>query len=253
MKINRDIPTPIYQQLMLILQDQIVLGEWVPGMLLPTENELCDEYQVSRITVRKALEDLEQKGLIDRVQGKGSLVKKLKDKESNDHKSFSQIIREHGLEPQAQFLGEELLKGTPELIKLFELPEGEDYYFWRFDRLRLLNNEPAAITRTYVRKELGDQMRAYDLAKESFYYLFQKLTKRNVIRNDGLIKAISINDYEAGLLKVKSGSAHLFYRGVAFIEGNIPIEVNYTIYHGEKFSFYRPETYSVEQNFISDR
>lgn len=251
MKIDKNTPTPFYRQLTLILQDKIVIGEWVPGMLLPTEFELCDQYNVSRVTVRRALEDLASKGLIDRVQGKGSLVKKVNDTNAtSDHRGFSQTIRDQGYEPQANLLKEELVKGNAELVQLFELPEDDEHYFWCFTRLRLFNDEPAAITRTYVQKKLGDRMREFDLSKESFYSLYKNITKRNIVRNDGLIKAISVSDYEAELLQVKSGSAHLWYRGVAYVAGNVPIEVNYTIYHGEKFSFFKPETYSGEDDVV---
>lgn len=247
MDINRNQTTPIHRQLSLILEDQIVLGEWISGMLLPTENELCEEYHVSRITVRKALDNLERKGLINRIQGKGSFVSKPINNANNAHKGFSQIIRESGLEPQSRFLGEELIEKNSEIVKLLELPNDTLEQFWSFKRLRLFNNEPAAITQTIVRRNLGDQMRSFDLNQEiSFYDLYKRILKRNVVRNEGLIKAISVNAEEADLLKVKIGSAHLWYRGVAYIEGNIPIEVNFTIYHGEKFSFHRPDTYILD-------
>ena len=64
---------PLYVQLVDALLSDVV-GAGGEGEQLPTEKELCDEYAVSRTTVRQALAELEQRGLIYRIQGKGSFI-----------------------------------------------------------------------------------------------------------------------------------------------------------------------------------
>src|ERR1700748_3966399 len=65
---------PLHRQLFLVLHDEIARGALAPGDALPTEQSLCDQFGVSRITVRRALADLADQGYIERRQGVGSFV-----------------------------------------------------------------------------------------------------------------------------------------------------------------------------------
>jgi DNA-binding GntR family transcriptional regulator len=65
---------PLYYQLENLLREKIVSGELEPGDKLPTELELIEQYGVSRITVRQALQALADEGLIERKQGRGTVV-----------------------------------------------------------------------------------------------------------------------------------------------------------------------------------
>jgi len=71
----RDLGVPLHRQLFLVLHDEIARGALPPGGPLPTEQALCDQFGVSRITVRRALADLADAGLIERRQGVGSFVR----------------------------------------------------------------------------------------------------------------------------------------------------------------------------------
>src|ERR1700734_274900 len=66
---------PLHRQLFLVLHDEIARGAIAPGDALPTEQSLCDQFGVSRITVRRALADLAEQGYIERRQGVGSFVR----------------------------------------------------------------------------------------------------------------------------------------------------------------------------------
>ncbi len=247
--INRELSTPIYQQLKLIIQDQIVLGDWVPGMLLPTEEELCDIYKVSRTTVRMALNDIARDGLVNRIQGKGTIVSASQRKgEKLRRLGFSDLCRSQNLPIKSVLISQEIIESNEELNGFLGLAHQSPSPMWRFERLRYIMDEPAVITATVVRKEIGDKMLDYDLSNLSFYKIYENISGRGVVSNDGVIKAISVSGREAELLHVEEGSAHLWFRGIAFLEGNIPIEVNLSIFHGEKFSFQKPEFYSIDRS-----
>ena len=79
--INANTPIPLYFQLQEILRDKIQNGVWKPGEHLPSEEELCAEYNVSRVTVRNSLSRLSAEGLIERAAGKGTIVAKPKVRE----------------------------------------------------------------------------------------------------------------------------------------------------------------------------
>ena len=73
--LSTDAGVPLHRQLFLVLHDEIDRGVIAPGDALPTEQTLCDQFGVSRITVRRALADLAEQGYIERRQGVGSFVR----------------------------------------------------------------------------------------------------------------------------------------------------------------------------------
>ena len=124
------------------------------------------------------------------------------------------------------------------------------FHFWRFRRLRYIDNEPVAIMNHYVRKELGDRMLDYDLGNVSFYALFEKILNRQMNDSEGLITAIQASPEHARLLKVNVGSALIWYRGITYLSGRIPVEVNYSLFIGDKFQFetrmFKPRSMNIE-------
>ena len=72
----RQVPVALYYQVREDLLHKIQSGQWGPDFKMPPERELCETYGVSRITVRKALDDLQNEGYLDRVQGKGTFVRR---------------------------------------------------------------------------------------------------------------------------------------------------------------------------------
>ena len=92
---------PLYHQLKEIIKEKIELGKWLPGDKIPSENELCKMYEISRNTAIKALDDLVQEGLLHRVQGKGTFVSKPKfEQPLTGFYSFSKVLKDKGMNPK---------------------------------------------------------------------------------------------------------------------------------------------------------
>ena len=73
-KLNSDASKPLYEQLMQKIKNSISNGELQVGTRIPAEQEMCSSYGVSRITVRKAITELEKQGILEKKQGKGTFV-----------------------------------------------------------------------------------------------------------------------------------------------------------------------------------
>ncbi|HEY61927.1 MAG: GntR family transcriptional regulator [Anaerolineales bacterium] len=242
MLLNRNSKTPLYEQLKLSLQDQIMMGEFAQGVLLPTEIQLCEKYNVSRITVRKALEELARSGLIERVQGKGTIVKKRKFAKSQmEIRGYKGALNSQGFDVSSRLLEKNIVssQGNEKLITLFRLSPASMYEFWRFRRLRYLNGEPSVVMTSYVRKELGDKMLDHPIQEPttSFYELLEKITNRPIVDNEAIISAVAASPEIAKLLHTQIGTPLIWFQGVSYIDPHIPIEVNYSFYLGEKFQF----------------
>ena len=103
--IDREGTIPLYQQLIDVLRGALLCGDIQPGGRIPTESELSAQYQVSRITVRKAIEVLAEEGLVVKKQGKGTFAEKPKfERKIIDPVSFSASCTYKGMRPGSKLL-----------------------------------------------------------------------------------------------------------------------------------------------------
>lgn len=237
-KLDRHNPTPLYEQIKLILREQILNSELSPGTQLPTEIELCQQFDVSRITVGKALNELARSGLIERIQGKGSIVSRRPIQETFATISgFTETMQRHGLRARSKILSIEVVDGDLNLYKAFDLPANSHQHFMRFRRLCFVENRPAVILTTLMREELGQKFKEHELENASFYKLYEEILGRKVVRNEATLMPVIATPEAVELLQVKPGSAHFLFRGLSYVEGDLPVELATGIFHGDLFQF----------------
>jgi GntR family transcriptional regulator len=237
-QLNRSNPTPIYEQLKLILRDQILLGKFPVGTQLPTEQEFCEMYQVSRITVSRALNDLAREGLVDRLQGKCSIVSRKRIQSQLNHVTgFSGHLKKENIAIRSRILAVEELALSPSLANTFRLPMDSDCKFMLFRRLRFVNGVPAVVMNTTVRAEVGQRMRAHNLEEASFYTLYEEILQRPVVRNEATLIPTLATSEICSLLHVEPNSPHFSYHSISFVEGDVPVEYVEAIYRGDMFEF----------------
>lgn len=236
--IDRNNPTPLYEQLKIILRNKIMHNEYKPGDSLPTEKELCNQFNISRITVRKAIDDLDNDCLIQKTQGKKSIVR-YSSHEVIAHEviGFTEIIGRLGLQTHSRILIMESINGNPELLSDFELPVNQAQHFTHVRRLRFINDIPMLIQDTYITEELGEKLKSFDLGKASFFNLYEKILNRKLVRNVGTLIPKIIDDESAHLLQVDKKSAHFLLKTKTYSEGNLLIEVAEGLYNVDLFEF----------------
>jgi GntR family transcriptional regulator len=205
---------------------------------MPTERELCEQFNVSRITVRKAIEDLARDGLVQVIQGKGSIVTygSLKG-EAREVVGFKEIMRRQGLPTHSRVLLMETINGNPQLLSDFGFPINYPQRFIRIRRLRFIRGIPAVVIDTFLLEELGEKLKSYDLEDASFFELYEKNLGLKLIRDDATLSPIVVNKETADLLDVKPESAQFLFRFITYSTGNIPIEVAEGIYRVDVFEF----------------
>ena len=135
---------PLYLQLTDQIRKDIENGIYKRGQKIPTELELCDLYKVSRITVRKALKELEKENLLVRERGKGTFIATVMLRRDIAHNtSFTKICQATNQTPGAKTIKSVIEDATPEDMEALNLPEGSKVIV--LERIRYANSVPVAI------------------------------------------------------------------------------------------------------------
>lgn len=151
---NGEKNVPIYYQLYSDLRERILNGEYPPGKCVPSESEMMARYGVSRITVRRAIADLEGDGLLKRVRGKGSVVLERKSVHNlNSLYSLSEMAKRRGDQVSYIILDKAVRSAEIKTARELGIPNGSMVF--ELKRLLLINGKVAALTTAYVPYEEG--------------------------------------------------------------------------------------------------
>src|SRR5689334_15886102 len=126
-RLEKDLPVPLYHQLKTVLLEKLRLGEWKPNDQLPTEDELGVLFGVSKATVRQALRDLAESGHVRREQGRGTFASEQKVQFGpRQLNSFTEEMRQFGMHSGSRVLEQAVVAADAELAAKLELIEGAD-------------------------------------------------------------------------------------------------------------------------------
>jgi len=234
--IDPNSPWPMYQQLQDILKRKIVSEEWPVGTLIPTEQELIQEYQVSRTTVREAIIELVNQGLLQKKQGKGTLVMASRVEEQLEKLTgFAEEVVEKGYKHSARLLFGEFRKNCFYELALLGLPDDAAVFF--IDRIRLADNEPIAYERSCWPEDIGRLLQQEDLNTAAFYKVLEE--KHGIILKEAneTIHAVNATQSEADMLGIRPGEALLERRRVSYDIYGRAIEHTKTRYRSDKYAY----------------
>ena len=164
-----------YQEIFNDLQEKILNGSYLAGVLLPTEKELQDQYQVSRDTVRKALRLLTEKGLIQKVQGRGSQVLKqeLLNFPVSGLTSYKELVDSLGPNSQTRVISLDLMTVDEQTALQTGFPEGSQV--WKLLRTRSIDGIVSVLDLDYLAKDCVPNL-TQEIAQTSIYaYLEEEL------------------------------------------------------------------------------
>src|SRR5690242_475214 len=170
--LERSNPLPLYYQLKEVLRQQIRAGHLAPHTAIPSEPELVARYHVSRATVRQALTELVNEGLLYRQHGKGTFVCEPRIQQTQSElTSLTQDIRRRGKRPGGILLVSELVRGSEIVRKQLELADEEQVI--RLERLRTADDLPIAHETDYLPHPSAGSIykRAKEVADGSLYSL----------------------------------------------------------------------------------
>jgi len=208
---------PLHRQLFLVLHDEIDRGVIAPGDALPTEQTLCDQFGVSRITVRRALADLAEQGYIERRQGVGSFVRQHPPADvSSAGRSYMEGLRQTQFETEVDVV-ELGTRRPPRAIAEVLETSGELLQIVRVRRQRR-TGEPLIVSDAWLPAELADTLTESALRRAPLYEL---LSDAGVVvdRVRHEITAEIAGPRNAQRLDTAIGAALLRVNRLAFVSG----------------------------------
>lgn len=202
------------------------------GDALPAERLLATELSVSRMTLRRAIDDLVREGLVTRRQGAGTYVAEPKVAHSLGATSFSQDMRERGLVPSSRTLSIEEQHAGPQLARRLAVSPATRVV--RIVRLRLADGAPMAIETLHVPNDVLGPRLATELENRSFYDL---LASNGVQIDHGTqtIEPTVTDERESELLEVPLHSPAFLFERATFDAQDRAIEFVRSVYRGDRY------------------
>ena len=207
---------------------------------IPSERELMETYQVSRITIRKAIDELVTEGYLYKVQGKGTYVKT--DEGSNNLFSITSCtedVLKLGLTPSKKVVVSELVDANVKRAKALEITTSDNVYM--IGRILYADKEPLNYTLTFLPEKIFPGLSKYDLKKESLYQIITEVYGVKITKARRTIEAIGAQDEIAEYLDIEEGTPIILFRCITYgiVNGReIPIENFKCYYRTDKFKFY---------------
>jgi len=221
----------LYLQLQNALRMAIEHQHLAPEDALPAERDLATDFDVSRITVRKALDGLVAEGLLVRRQGSGNFVSTRVEKNFSKLTSFSEDMRARGRTPRSVWLKRAAGTVNPEEALALRRSPGTPVY--RFARIRYADDAPMAIEYATV---VATALPSLESVDTSLYEALERVGQRPT-RALQRLRAVLLTEEQAELLKAKPGDAGLLVERLGSLRDGPAIEFSQSYYRGDVYDF----------------
>jgi GntR family transcriptional regulator len=237
MMLNKASSIPLHVQLANLLREQVVRHQLRPNDRLPSERELCQQYGISRITVRQALSELAKAGLVYSSIGKGTYVAEAAfQEEFQPLSSFTHDLERRGMRAASQVLEASLLPADDHWSEIFFIPRGAEVV--RLHRLRLTGDAPIAIQLTHLPHHLCPHLLEYDFSSCSLYEVLRNVYKLHLARSETVIEAALASSRQAELLRLPQPTAVLISQQTTLLDNGIVIEMTRSIFNSERYKLH---------------
>jgi GntR family transcriptional regulator len=230
-KPDSDNSTPLYLQLANKLANGISNGFWQPDEALPSERVLSETLEISRVTARKAIDMLCERGLLNRKHGSGTYITPKLEQPLSRLTNFSEELRQRGFAPGSQWLSRETGVASPE--EILSLGLSPHTMVSRLKRLRTADNVVMAIESSTVPTEYLPNPK---LVTDSLYG-FLDANGGSPKRALQHIRAVNATAEQARLAGLKQGAAMLFITRVGYSSNGTAIELTHSYCRSDYYDF----------------
>ncbi|WP_042522381.1 GntR family transcriptional regulator, partial [Levilactobacillus brevis] len=227
--------SPIYIQIHNDIKRAIEAGKWAVGDRIPSERELSRNFDVSRMTLRQAIQTLVDEGILERQVGSGTYVANQKVQEKmSGVTSFTDLMLTQGKQPTSKTISYHVM--NPSLSEAEKLKLNEDDQVLRMERIRYGDDVPICFEVATVPEKLVDGLSKKEVTS-SLYRALEDKKQLSPGKAQQTVSAMSASERIAEYLSIKRGDAILRLRQVTYLQDGTPFEYVRTQYVGERFEF----------------
>jgi GntR family transcriptional regulator len=231
-----DSPIPLYQQIKERLRSGIFDGTYAPHSRMPSESELQEMFDVSRITIRQALGDLQKEGLIFKVHGKGSFVSQPKAVQNiTSLQGFAEAMSSKGHEIFNRVVSFAFVPASAEVATMLAVEEGTPVA--EIHRVRLLNRKPTSYEITFVPEALGKKLERADLITRDIFLILENDCGVKLGSAELAIDATAADATIASALETRKGAPLLRVERLTYDVAKRPIDFEYLYFKGGTFQY----------------
>ena len=236
-QVSHQSKSPLYQQIYQLLRTKILGGHWPTDTPLPSEAELMEQYQVSRATVRQALDELASDGLIYRRQGRGTFVSPPTVEQGLVRiVSFTEDMQQRGFVPGTKLISAGLVPATETLAAQLQISVGEPLA--RIERLRLADGEPMSVEVSFLVHHYCPGILTQDYTAHSLRRMLEEQFSIRITSARQTIQAIAATEDLAELLAVEEKKALLYIERLSFSEFDVPVEYLRLYHRGDRYTLH---------------
>lgn len=235
MKLDKTLSLPLYSQVEKMLEEKIVSGQWSEGHQIPTENELAKSLDVSNITIKRAVINLVEKGLLYRQRGKGTFVAKTLTEKNIYTSAF--FTMENEVSSTHKTLEEKKEKADSSIAKFLNIEPGQQVL--AIKRIGTEDGEPVSLEYTYIPEFLFLETSLMTIGENDFIYdiLIKKCGQRLKYSKNYFSGTVA-NEEEANLLNSKLNMPLFVWERITYSTLDIPIEYSKFIMRQDKEKYY---------------
>jgi len=234
-QIDKDNHLPYYSQLKRIIIDFIEREELTANEKLPPEKDLGRHFGVSRITVRKALDELEKEGYINKVQGKGTFVShEVIKQDLLKFYSFTEEMKKEGKEPSSRVLDFKVGHVDSKITSKLRSGQGEKVLI--ITRLRLADSKPMMLETSYLPHNMFPNITREEVNNNPLYDILRKKYNVTFSRAEEVFTSTSLTKRESEILNSTKGRPAILLERITHSDNRI-IEYTKSVVRGDKFKF----------------
>lgn len=234
--LERNCPQPIYEQIKDAIVNLIDRTPLQANEPIPSERDLCERFGVNRLTVRKAIDELVQDGVLFRQPGKGTFVSPPKITQPLlVLRSFTEAMLQEGYVPGTRVHSIELQASSPKICQKLQIAVGMPVI--KLVRVRYIDNLPLSLVTSYLPRDLVPKLELSDIGAVSLYSLLREKCGLHLVRSSVTLEPTVARYWEAALLNIQIGLPMMLLRGLVFTENSRVLEYCVALYRGDKVRF----------------
>jgi GntR family transcriptional regulator len=233
--INKNSPVPIYHQLEEYIKQQIEDGNLIEESVIPSEREYAQTFQISRMTVRQAINNLVSDGYLKRQKGRGTFVNKKKvEQELQGMTSFTEDMLSRGLSPSSTLLSFQIILADKKIALKLRIKENDHVY--KIKRIRLADGAPMALETAYIPVEIVPGLTEENSNLSLYQYIEENLSL-SISEATQEIEASIAGSLDAQTMEINIGDPVLLIERISYLQNGTPFELVKSTFRADRYRF----------------